>query len=126
MERDGEVLRLWVIVSDQVKHGMVAFQYPLELLEPWEQVPLWAPLSPLELPHRYVGGNAAIWGRRGKWERDRWLWLVGLALDGCALKFFGQLLERLHLLVPNMGIGGSWCRVLEIINNLGGGDCCIF
>ena len=31
------------------------------MLEPWEHVTLWAPLSPLELPHGYVGGNAPLW-----------------------------------------------------------------
>ena len=38
---------------------------------------------------------------------DGWLWLVGMELDGCALKNFGQLLEHLHFLVPNMGIGAT-------------------
>ena len=47
-------------------------------------------------------------------------------LDGCALKLFGQLLERLPLLVANMGIGGSRCRVLESIDNLSDGNCRIF
>ena len=62
----------------------------------------------------------------GRWKRDGWLWLVGLALDGFALKCFGQLLERLHVLVRNMGIWRSWCRVLDSIDEFGGGDCCIF
>ena len=61
-------------------------------------------------------------GRR-RWERNGWLWLGGLELGGFALKIFGQLLEHLHLIVSNMGIGGSCCQVLEIIDELGGGDC---
>ena len=52
--------------------------------------------------------------------------LVGLDLDGRALKNFGRFLERLHLLVPNMGIGGSRCQVLESIDELSGSDCYIF
>ena len=63
---------------------------------------------------------------RGRWNRDRWFWLVGLALDSCALKIFVQLLERLNLLVPNMGIAGSCLQVLEIIDKISGGDCYIF
>ena len=63
--------------------------------------------------------------RRGRWERDGWLWLVRMALDGCALKYFGQLLESLHLLDPNMGIWGSLCWVLQSIDDIGDGDCCI-
>ena len=62
---------------------------------------------------------------RGRWDRGRWLWLVGLVLYGCTLKMFGQLLECLHLLVPNMVIGGGRFRVLESIDKLGGGDCYI-
>ena len=53
------------------------------------------------------------------------MWLAGLALDDCGLKKFGQLLERLLLLVPNTGIGGSRCWVLERIDGLGGGNCYI-
>ena len=32
------------------------------------------------------------------------------------VKYFGQLLERLHLLVPNIGIGVSQCLALESID----------
>ena len=35
---------------------------------------------------------------RVRWDRDGWLWLVGLALDDCALKSSSKLLDRLHLL----------------------------
>ena len=40
---------------------MVALLSPLELLEPWEHVPLWELLSPLALPHGNVGINAPLW-----------------------------------------------------------------
>ena len=60
------VLRRWVQVSDRVNYGMVEFLPPLELLELWEHVPLWEPLSPLEIPHRDVGGNAPL--RAGAWK----------------------------------------------------------
>ena len=63
-------------------------------------------------------------GRR-RWDRYEWLWLAGLALYGCVLEIFGRLLECLHLLVPNNGIEESWCLVLESVDDLGGGDCCI-
>ena len=96
------------------------------MLEPWEHVSLWAPLSPLELPHRDLWEMHRFGLGHGRWERDGCLWLVGLALDGCALKILGQLLERLNLLVPNMGRGGRWCQVLESIDELGGGKCGIF
>ena len=41
-------------------------------------------------------------GRR-RWERDGWLWLVGMALDDCALKISSKFLECLHLIFGYRG-----------------------
>ena len=60
------VLRLWVQVQARVKHGMAELLPPLELLSPWKQVPMWASLQPLELPHGDVGRNAPLWA--GEWK----------------------------------------------------------
>ena len=79
------VLRIWVQVLARVKHGMVEFLPPLELLAPWEHVPLWAPLSPLEMPHVDVGVNALLWA---------WVWELG---------------ERRVIVVGRAGFG--WLRV---------------
>ena len=57
---------LWEQVSARVKRGMAELSPPLELLAPWEQVPLWAPFPPLELPHGDVGGNITLW--YGAWK----------------------------------------------------------
>ena len=73
------VLWLWVLVSARVKYGMVALSPPFELLETWEYVPLWAPLSPLELPHRDVGGNASLWAGAQKVGKGR---VVVVGWDG--------------------------------------------
>ena len=69
---------MWVLVSARVKHGMVALSSPLEILEPREHVSLWAPLSPLELPHRDVGGNVLLWDGARK-VGEVWTVVVGRA-----------------------------------------------
>ena len=60
------VLRQWVQVLARLKHGMVELSPPSELLAPWEHVPLWTPLSPLELPHEDFGVNVPLWS--GVWK----------------------------------------------------------
>ena len=113
VELDGAVLRIWVLVSAQVKYGMVELSSPFDLLEPWGHVPLWAPLSPLELPHRDVGGNAPLWaeawkvgevqvvvvGRDGVgWLRVEMFWpVVGATL------FVGPQYRYMGQLVPGVG-----------------------
>ena len=95
---------------------MVVLSSPLELLEPWEHVPLWETFSPLELTNRDVGGNAPLWDGARKVGEGRVVVVSQAGVGWLRVEKFGQLLERLHLLVPIMGISGRWCQVLESID----------
>ena len=82
------VLRLWVLASAQLKHVMVTLSSLLELLEIWEHVPPWEPLSPLEIPHGDVGGNAPRWIGDWKVGEDR---VVVVGRDGIGLLRDGKI-----------------------------------
>ena len=71
---------------------------------------------------RDVGGNAPLWAGARKVGEGRVVVLGRAGVEWLHVENFGQLLERLHVLVPNMGIWGSWCRALESIDELVGGD----
>ena len=73
-------------------------------------------MSTLGLTQRDVGGNAMLWAEARKVGERREAVVGRSGVGWLRIESFGQLLERLHLLVPNMGIGGSWCRVLESID----------
>ena len=107
VERDGEVLWLWVLVLTQVKHGMMALSPPLELLEPWKHVPLWAPLSPLELPHRNFGGNASLWVGARKVGEVRVVVVDRAGVEWLRIEKFRPVVGAPPFVVPQYGNRGK-------------------
>ena len=86
---------------------MVALPYPLELLEPWEHVPLWAPLPPLELPHGDVGENAPLWDGSLEVGEGRVV-LVGRAGVGwLCVENFGSVVRAPPFVGPQYGHRGQ-------------------